>query len=165
MRSQKGWKTIGENKIYFRSSWEVLYAKFLQKEKTAGRIKDWSYEPYTFWFEGIRRGCVTYLPDFKVIRLDGSHYWVEVKGWMNPKSKTKIKRFGKYFPEEKLVIIDRKWFKSLSKGPNKRKCHMSHKKKPMLKNKMKAHIKEEFRADKKLMKEDMSMMKKMKGKC
>lgn len=42
---------------------------------------------------------------------------------------------------------------------------MSHKKKPMLKKKMASHIKQEEKADKKLIKEDKSMMKKMKKGC
>ena len=35
----------------------------------------------------------------------------QLKGWYDDKSKTKIRRFGKYFPEEKLVLIDATWFR------------------------------------------------------
>lgn len=75
-------------------------------------ILQWEHEPKTFWFEGIRRGVCSYKPDFRVRRLDGTYYWIEVKGYMDAKSKTKIKRFGKYFPEETLIIIDKHWFRS-----------------------------------------------------
>jgi len=78
-------------------------------------IKEWYHEPKTFWFEGIKRGCVTYLPDFQVINNDGSHEWIEVKGFMDAKSRTKINRFRKYFPEEKLRIVNSKWYKANKK--------------------------------------------------
>jgi hypothetical protein len=51
------------------------------------------------------------------VDVDGrekTEFWVEVKGWMDPKSATKIKRFKKYFPEHNLIIIDKEWFKSNS---------------------------------------------------
>lgn len=38
-------------------------------------------------------------------------YWVEVKGYYDPRSITKIKRFKKYFPEEELRVVDKKFFK------------------------------------------------------
>ena len=111
-RSKAGWANVGSKKIYFRSSWELKYALYLQFLVEKKLILGWFHEPKTFWFEGIKRGCVSYLPDFKVVNNDLTHYWVEVKGYMDPKSKTKIKRFAKYFPEEKLEIVDRKWFAS-----------------------------------------------------
>lgn len=74
-------------------------------------ILDWEYEPQTFWFEKIKRGTRSYLPDFKIYRNNSSHYWVEVKGYMDQKSRTKIKRFGLYYPEEELLVIDKEWFK------------------------------------------------------
>lgn len=113
--SKQGWRTIGATKKYFRSIWEANYARYLQWMVNQGVIKDWEHEPQTFWFHNIKRGCLSYLPDFKVLNHDGSHIWVEVKGWMDPKSKTKIKRFKKYFPEEQLVIIESKWFKDNNK--------------------------------------------------
>lgn len=109
---KQGWRTFGGREIYFRSRWEANYGRYLQWLKENGYIKDWLHEPKTFWFEGIKRGAITYLPDYQVFNLDGSHQWVEVKGWYDARSKTKIKRFRKQFPDEKLVLIDSKWFKS-----------------------------------------------------
>lgn len=111
---KSAWRTIGGKKKYFRSRWEANYARYLEYLKTKGIIKEWLHEPKTFWFEGIKRGCNSYLPDFKVTKPDGTHYWVEVKGWMCAKSKTKIKRFKKYFPEEELQVKDSSWFKKNS---------------------------------------------------
>ncbi len=108
---KSGWREIGDAKKFYRSSWEANYARYLQWQKESGLIKEWKHELKTFWFEKIKRGSITYLPDFYVECLDGSHFWVEVKGWMDARSKTKIKRFKKYYPEENLILIDAKWFK------------------------------------------------------
>lgn len=109
-KSNAGWRTIRSRRIYFRSGWEVNYAWWLQFLKEQKQIQEWEYEPKTFWFEAIKRGTRSYLPDFKVTRLDGTHFWVEVKGYMDSKSATKIKRFRKYFPKEELKVIDKVWF-------------------------------------------------------
>jgi len=101
---KQGWEVIGEKRIYFRSGLEVKKARDLELLKIGGYIKEWFHEPETFYFEGIKRGTTNYKPDFKVINMDDSHYWIEAKGWWDAKSKTKVKRFRKYFPNEKLVI-------------------------------------------------------------
>lgn len=109
--SKHGWREIDGRKIYFRSDWEFKYACFLQLLKDRGSIKDWEHEPKTFWFDEIKCGTRSYLPDFRVNEMDGRQYWVEVKGYMDAKSKTKIKRFGKYYPSEQLMVVTGKWFK------------------------------------------------------
>jgi hypothetical protein len=108
--SNQGYRVVGQKKIYFKSGWEVNYAIFLEFLKKKYQIQDWLYEPATFWFNNIKRGVRSYKPDFKIIRLDGTHYWAEVKGYMDAKSLTKIKRFRKYYPEEELQLIEKKWF-------------------------------------------------------
>jgi hypothetical protein len=108
---RRGWRTIGENKKYYRSLWEANYARYLEWQKKHGYIKDWKHEPKIFWFLEIKRGCRSYTPDFHVICNDESTYWVEVKGWKDSKSATKLKRFKKYYPEEKMLYVDSKWFK------------------------------------------------------
>ena len=101
---------LGET--FFRSSWEANYARFLNWRKERGEIVEWRYECETFWFESIRRGVRSYKPDFKVIFPDGSHEWHEVKGWLDKKSATKLKRMAKYYPQEKVVLVGAEWFKS-----------------------------------------------------
>lgn len=108
---KQGWREIGGKKNYYRSRWEANYARYMQWKKERNEILEWEHEPQTFWFDKIKRGVVTYLPDFKITNLDGSHYWVEVKGYMDAKSKTKINRFKKYFPEEQLVVVTGKWYR------------------------------------------------------
>lgn len=93
---------------YFRSRWEANYARYLNY---AGI--EWTYEPETFWFESIKRGCRSYTPDFWIPSLGCFH---EVKGWMDAKSKTKLARMKKYHPTVKIVIIDKAWFESARKN-------------------------------------------------
>lgn len=110
-----GWRTIGGQACYYRSMWESNFARWLQYQVDHEMIASWEHEPHTFWFLEIKRGVRSYLPDFKVYNLDGSHYWVEVKGYWDAKSLTKVKRLAKYYPQEKLILIDSKWFLSNNK--------------------------------------------------
>lgn len=110
-------KDLGKTR--FRSSWERNYARYLNWCVGMGMYASWKFEPKTFWFEGIKRGTVSYLPDFEVTLPDGSIEYHEVKGWMDAKSRTKLKRMAKYFPEVKLVLIDSKVYKALCKDGGK----------------------------------------------
>ncbi len=100
---------------YFRSRWEANYARLLNFLIGGGTITKWEYEADTFWFEKIRRGVRSYTPDFKVWRPNGSIYYVEVKGWMDAKSATKLKRMKKYHPTTELQLVDAKQYRHLSK--------------------------------------------------
>lgn len=104
-------RTIGGVQRYYRSKWEANYARYLQFLTENFHIKGWLHEPYTFKYP-ISRGTTSFLVDFKVIENDGSHSWHEVKGFYDQKSRTKIDRFRRYFPEEKLIVIDKKFFSS-----------------------------------------------------
>jgi hypothetical protein len=110
-----GWRTIDGTKYYFRSKWEYNYACYLQFLKEHRHIQTWEHECHTFWFLEIKRGVRSYLPDFIVVENDGSYHWVEVKGFYDPKSLTKINRFKKYYPQEELRLVDKKWFSKNSK--------------------------------------------------
>jgi hypothetical protein len=109
------WREIGGYPKYYRSKWEANYARYLQWLLEKGEIKEWKHEPETFWFEGIKRGCLSYLPDFRVVENNGAVVYHEVKGWMDARSKTKIKRMAKYHPDVKLIVIDSKGYASLKK--------------------------------------------------
>lgn len=114
-RVKRGDYDINGVSIYFRSMWEANYALYLNYLIKKKEIKSWSFEPETFWFEKIRRGVRSYTPDFKVINNDNSVVFHEVKGWMDAKSKTKIKRMAKYYPEIKLIIVDGKSYRDIIK--------------------------------------------------
>jgi hypothetical protein len=118
-RTKKGWKIIGNKRYFFRSSWESNVAKYLQWLKEKGEIKEWEYEATTFWFEKIKRGVRSYTPDFKITEKDGTHNYIEVKGWMDTKSRTKLKRMAKYYPNETLHLYDESVYNDLKKKISK----------------------------------------------
>lgn len=101
-----GWRDVGGKRRYFRSLWEANYARYLEFLKTNNQIIDWEHEPKTFWFEDVKRGCMSYLPDFCVTGNDGREIYHEVKGWMDVRSMTKIERMKEYYPSVPLVVID-----------------------------------------------------------
>ena len=110
------WREIGGVRKYYRSAWEANYARFLEWLKARGEIQRWEHEPKTFWFKGIRRGCVSYLPDFRVTKKNGDIEYYEVKGWMDARSVTKIARMAQYHPTVKLVVIDGKAYRRLAQA-------------------------------------------------
>lgn len=105
----KSGKRADLNNTFFRSSWEANMARYYNYIGVK-----WQFEPKTFVFNTIKRGSVSYTPDFYLPEKDR---WVEVKGWMDEKSKTKLKRFEKYYPEEyaKLELITGKEYKEFEK--------------------------------------------------
>jgi len=103
---KRGFRKIGGREIFFRSRWEANIARYLQFLKECKELEDWRYEEKEFTFEAIKRGTRTYKPDFTVIWKDGfTEYW-EVKGWMDSKSATKLKRMAKYFPDVHIRVVD-----------------------------------------------------------
>ncbi len=110
-----GWREIGGIKKYYRSRWEANYARYLDWLKNRGDILDWAHEPETFWFDNIKRGVRSYLPDFRVWENDGSSRLHEVKGWMDARSKTTLRRMRKYHPQETIILIDELQYRVISK--------------------------------------------------
>lgn len=113
-RTKSGKRADLDNR-FFRSAWEANYARYLNWLVAQGEIDRWEFECQTFVFHGITRGVISYTPDFKVYSKDGSYEWHEVKGWMDAKSKAKLKRMAKYYPEEKIVLIDSKAYRAIAK--------------------------------------------------
>jgi hypothetical protein len=92
---------------YFRSSWEANWARYLNCLQAQGQIKAWTYEPEVFEFPEIKRGCRFYTPDFRIVNSDDSVVFHEVKGWLDPKSVTKLRRMAKYHPAVKVLLIEK----------------------------------------------------------
>lgn len=109
----KGWRTIGGQKHYYKSKWEINIAYYLEWLRINKVVRDWRYEADTFWFEKIRRGVRSYTPDFKVFERDGSIKYIEVKGWMDPKSKTKLKRMKTYYPDITIEVVEKDQYKTI----------------------------------------------------
>lgn len=99
------------NNLFVRSAYEANYARYLNFIK-----EPWAYEVKTFWFEGIQRGTRSYTPDFWLPEKQEYH---EVKGWMDQKSRTKLDRMARYYPEIRIIVIDSTFFKDIER---KRLC-------------------------------------------
>lgn len=116
---QRGYYDINGTTMFFRSKWEANYALYLDFLTDHGEITKWEFEPDTFMFEAIKLGTRSYTPDFKVYKKDATHEYHEVKGYMDSRSKTKLKRFAKYYPDENLVLIDGDLYRTLVKQVGK----------------------------------------------
>lgn len=95
------------NNQYFRSSWESNVARYLNWLQSYNKIDHWEYEVDEFEFPVKRGRGKYYKPDFKVwTTVHSFEYW-EVKGYLDAISATKLKRMQRYYPEHKVVLIDR----------------------------------------------------------
>jgi hypothetical protein len=115
-RCKKGTITIVDKTFFARSRWEANIGAYLQFLKEKNEIKDWEHEPKTFWFLEIKRGVRSYLPDFFITNNDDSTYYIEVKGYMDAKSKTKLKRMAKYYPDVKVDVIEEKRYNAIKRN-------------------------------------------------
>lgn len=110
-------KDIG---IYVRSTWEANVARYLNLLKKENKIFKWEYESETFRFYGENNGTRSYTPDFKIWETEHSkHYFLEVKGYMDERSKDKLKMMDEYYPEEKIIIIGEKEYNDIRKLKDK----------------------------------------------
>ncbi len=113
-RSQSGKRADLGNR-YFRSAWEANVARYLNWLVANGQLFKWEYEPDTYWFEHVKTGSRSYKPDFKLWdNEDSAPYYWEVKGWMDQKSRTKLKRMARYYPDVKVFLISRQEYHSIA---------------------------------------------------
>jgi len=87
-------------KIYMRSSYEIAYAKFLDKQGTK-----WLYEPKAFDL-----GNTTYTPDFYLLK---TNEYIEIKGWWRGNSKLKFELFKTKYPETEITLLMKEDLKKL----------------------------------------------------
>ena len=97
-----GTKRIIYKGIKFRSSWEVKYVKYLDKNG----IK-WEYEPKVFKIENLN---THYTPDFYLPDLDK---YVEIKGHWYPGNKEKFLEFKRCYPHIFICLLREKHLKRL----------------------------------------------------
>lgn len=90
-----------------KSDAEYSFALLLDALEKTGAVIEWRYEPNEFWFEGIRRGTVSYKPDFGVIWKNDGQIFYEVKRGtdIKPKDITKWKRMSARYPNDRLVLV------------------------------------------------------------
>ena len=90
--TSKDWREIGGRRFFFRSLWEMNFARVLDFHKRTCTpffdvmITRWEYEPMTFYFDpeqarktndkfgtklkGIRKGATSYKPDFQIVGVE-----------------------------------------------------------------------------------------------
>ena len=112
---QRGDYENSKGTMYFRSKWEANYALVLDMLVKHNQIKSWEYEKKTFVFDKVEFGTRRYMPDFEVTRNDGTIYYVEVKGYMDGRSKTKLRRMKKYYPEVELILVEKDEYNAYKK--------------------------------------------------
>lgn len=111
----KGGKRPDLNNQFFRSSWEANYARYLNLLIKMKVVEYWEFEPETFWFP-VKRGTLSYKPDFKVkYANDPIHEYVEIKGWIVPKDRTKWRRMKKHHPHIKLIVVANKEYQAIKR--------------------------------------------------
>jgi hypothetical protein len=47
------------------------------------------------------------------VELSGKVVFHEVKGWMDPASRNRLKRFAKFFPDVSLIVVDQRAYKQI----------------------------------------------------
>lgn len=114
---ERGEYMVGDRVYCFRSKWEANYAVYLEWLRVKKQIKSWRYEPKFFDFMpfGKLRGVTRYLPDFEVTENNGEVHYDEVKGYMDGKSKTKLRLMAKHYPNVKLNVIGKEFMGDLNR--------------------------------------------------
>ena len=103
--------------IYVRSSWEANYARYLNFLQSIGAIVRWQYEPKVFTFDGIKRGTRDYTPDFAVWETEQAEptYYVEIKGYMSPRDRTKLYRMRQYYPDIEVRLVQAREYREIQR--------------------------------------------------
>lgn len=107
-------KKVVIDEIKFDSRDESLYYLYLKDLKAKGLINNFEFQPKyelvpKFKYFGNNRQAMTYTPDFKVTRTDGSTYAIDVKsmGTSTQQGELRRKLFEYYHPGIELIWICR----------------------------------------------------------
>lgn len=98
-RAKKGVKrkTFFYNNIKMASRAETVFAEAMDDEGIF-----WTYEPEKLpWIPPQRK----YTPDFKVAKNDGSHFFVEYKGYLRPGDRTKMLAIKAQYPDKDIRFV------------------------------------------------------------
>jgi len=87
----------GKPLIRMRSSWEVIFAHWLDKHGI-----EWLYEPKHFFIGDGRWTGTTYTPDFYILK---SKIYVEVKGHFSKEFGRKLVEFHRRYPNRRIIIL------------------------------------------------------------
>lgn len=109
--------------MFFRSTWEANYARYLNWLVANKQILKWEYETEEFeLFRTVKgkrveykRGNRFYKIDFKIYNLNGLIEYHEIKGYLDSKSVTKLKRFRRCYPHLVIKLIDAQAYYSIQR--------------------------------------------------
>lgn len=98
---------IGGQFCHFRSHGEHNLAVYFQFLKEQGEIHEWEYETPTcqFYFKDELKGVKQWLIDFAVTMPNDEIVFWEYKGWLQGRDITKFRRFEKYNPGIKVILV------------------------------------------------------------
>ena len=106
-RTKKGIRKDIHPTYSFKSATEANVARIFKHLSMK-----WKYEERAFTFEGYKTRPHVYIMDFEIIGKkklpDGFEYgWIEVKGYMDARSRNKLRRYKKCWPEDaaKTTVI------------------------------------------------------------
>ena len=94
----------------FASIAECDFAKSMTDEHIT-----WQYEPEKFEWWPAPPKARRYTPDFRVMRYDGSYFYVEFKGYLRPGDKTKMRAIKKQQPDVDIRFVFMNAYKYASK--------------------------------------------------
>lgn len=98
--------------LYVRSIMEANWMRWLLYQQKLGIVAKVAYEPKEIYYEVDRsllpkRAVInSYQGDFRVEYPDGRWEIHEVKGYMDARSKTKLRLMAKFFSDVSIVVID-----------------------------------------------------------
>lgn len=105
MRKRKSFRYQGQR---FASKAERDFANYLDNAYI-----QWQYEPESFQWIPPRK---KYTPDFKILRKNGSYFFVEFKGYLRPTDRTKMREIKKQYPDLDIRFVFMRANKKLYKG-------------------------------------------------
>ena len=100
--AKASWVELGGQRFYARSKAEARHAALLETMLRAGSIRSWKHEPTTFYFPNVKRGSVSYKPDFEVVDTHGGVVFHEVKGRWDRKSVEKLRLMARHHPTVRI---------------------------------------------------------------
>ena len=102
-RARKGKREDLGNDV-FRSGMEANFARILSYLSI-----EYLFEKRTFFFHNAKRKPFQYTPDFE-IKVGNDEFpsgWYETKGWFDSKSREKMRKFKREYPQEaeKTILV------------------------------------------------------------
>lgn len=90
------------DKAWLRSTWELEYAKYLDRNKTNYQVENRAFG-IDYVYQGVKKQG-TYRPDFYLEDLD---IYIEVKGWWRDDAEAKFQAFKQQHPEIVIQVLNK----------------------------------------------------------